>query len=213
MTDGSSNPWLTRPAESQPVAPRSEATEPVLPATTGPTAPQRGVPAPGASDQLPIQPQPRDAELWWLGVHGGAGETSLAALVPDWPAAEHAWPQIPGACGVRVVLTARSNMRGLRAAQVAATQWAAGLVPHVEVVGLVIVADAPGRLPRPLREFSQIVGGGVPRTWILPWIEAWRLGEPPALSDAPREVRRLVDDLRAVVRPGAAGTVNRKETR
>ncbi len=211
MTDGSSNPWLTRPAESQPVAPRSEATEPVVPATTGPTAPQRGVPAPGASDQLPIQPQPRDAELWWLGVHGGAGETSLAALVPDWLAAEHMWPQPLG--DARVVLTARSNMRGLRAAQAAATQWAAGLVPHVEVVGLVIVADAPGRLPRPLREFSQIVGGGVPRTWTLPWIEAWRLGEPPALSDAPREVRRLVDDLRAVVRPGAAGTANRKEPR
>ncbi|WP_228086740.1 DUF6668 family protein [Cellulosimicrobium cellulans] len=211
MTDGSSNPWLTRPAEPQPVVPRSEVTEPAVPVATGPTAPQRGVPAPGASDRLPIQPQPRDADVWWLGVHGGAGETSLAALVPDWLAAEHAWPQTLG--GARVVLTARSNMRGLRAAQAAATQWAAGLVPHVEVVGLVIVADAPGRLPRPLREFSQIVGGGVPRTWTLPWIEAWRLGEPPALSDAPREVRRLVDDLRAVVRPGAAGTVNRKETR
>ena len=210
MTDGSSNPWLTRPAEPQPVAPRG-ATGPEVPATTGPTTPQRGVPAPGASDQLPIQPQPRDADLWWLGVHGGAGETSLAALVPDWLAAEHTWPQTLG--GARVVLTARSNMRGLRAAQAAATQWAAGLVPGVEVVGLVIVADAPGRLPRPLREFSQIVGGGVPRTWTLPWIEAWRLGEPPALSDAPREVRRLVDDLAAVVRPGAAGTVNRKETR
>ncbi|WP_144723442.1 DUF6668 family protein [Cellulosimicrobium sp. TH-20] len=206
------NPWVScaqipaTPVTATPAA-RSE------PPLTGPHAPQRGVPAPVLADQLPTRTRHQAAPLWWLGVHGGAAETSLAALVPDWPAAEHAWPQMPGAGGVRVVLTARSNMRGLRAAQAAATQWAAGLVPHVEVVGLVIVADAPGRLPRPLREFSQIVGGGVPRTWTLPWIEAWRLGEPPALSGAPREVRRLVDDLAAVVRPGAVGTVNRKETR
>ena len=206
------NPWVSRAQiPTTPVtATPAELSEPAL---TGPHAPQRGVPAPVLADQLPTRTQHQTAPLWWLGVHGGAAETSLAALVPDWPAAEHAWPQMPGAGGVRVVLTARSNMRGLRAAQAAATQWAAGLVPHVEVVGLVIVADAPGRLPRPLREFSQIVGGGVPRTWTLPWIEAWRLGEPPALSDAPREVRRLVDDLAAVVRPGATGTVNRKETR
>ncbi|MEK8229339.1 hypothetical protein NKG05_30690 [Oerskovia sp. M15] len=64
--------------------------------------------------------------------------------MPDWPAAEHGWPQLPGAGAVRVVLTARSSMRGLRAAQAAATQWAAGLVPHVELLGLVIIADAPG---------------------------------------------------------------------
>ena len=97
---------------------------------------------------------------------------------------------------------------GSRAAQAAATQWAAGLVPGVDVLGLVIVADAPGRLPRPLRDFAHLVGGGVPRTWNVPWIELWRLGEPPALSDAPREVRRLVDELHALVQSGAAGTTN-----
>jgi len=106
----------------------------------------------------------------------------------------------------RVVVTARSNMRGLRAAQLVATQWAAGLVPHAQVVGLVIVADAPGRLPRALRDFARLVGGGFPRTWSVPWIEPWRLGEPPDLSTAPRDVRRLVDDLSALLRPGAAGT-------
>ncbi|MBD5788351.1 hypothetical protein IF650_19500 [Cellulosimicrobium terreum] len=206
------NPWVSRAQiqASPVVAPTAEPHEPAL---AGPSGPQRGVPAPDRADQLPTHAQERHPALWWLGVHGGAGESTLAELVPDWPAADHGWPQPPGPGPVRVVLTARANMRGLRAAQAAATQWAAGLVPHVEVVGLVIVADAPGRLPRPLREFSQIVGGGVPRTWTLPWIEAWRLGEPPALSDAPREVRRLLDDLRAVVRPGAVGTVNRKETR
>ncbi|MHA7620778.1 DUF6668 family protein [Cellulosimicrobium cellulans] len=187
---------------------------PADPALTGPRAPQRGIPAPDRADQLPIRPQPHGADLWWLGVHGGAGESALARLVLDWTAAaDHAWPQPPGPAPVRVVLTARSNMRGLRAAQAAATQWAAGLIPHVEVLGLVILADAPGRLPRPLRDYVQLVAGGVPRTWTLPWIEAWRLGEPPTLATAPREVRRLIDELNALVRPGAPGTVNRKETR
>ena len=101
---------------------------------------------------------------------------------------------------------ARSNVRGLRAAQSAATTWAAGLAPSVDVVGLVVVADAPGRLPRALRDLHQLVAGGVPRTWLVPWIEAWRIGEPISLDTAPREVRRLVDDLRALLGPGADGT-------
>jgi len=92
-------------------------------------------------------------------------------------------------------------------------QWAGGLVPSVDVLGLVIVADAPGRLPRPLRDLAQVVSGGVPRTWNVPWVESWRLGEPPALNDAPREVRRLVDELRVILGPGAAGTTNWKEER
>lgn len=200
------NPWLSRPVTPEPSAPLYA--EPPTARATGPLAPQRGVPAPDRVDQLPTLSQGHQADLWWLGAHGGAGESSLAALVPEWSAAGHGWPLAPGVKASRVVVVARSNMRGLRAAQLAATQWASGLVPHVQVVGLVVVADAPGRLPRPLREFAHLVAGGFPRTWTVPWIEAWRLGEPPELSTAPRDVRRLVDDLSALLRPGAAGTTN-----
>ncbi len=204
------NPWLSKPAaEPEPASPA--AVETTVPPPTGPVAPQRGIPAPDRVDQLPTRDRPNRAELWWVGTHGGAGESTLAALVPEWPAGEHAWPRTPGSDPARVVLVARSHMRGLRAAQAAATQWACGLVPYIEVLGLVIVADAPGRLPRPLRDYAQLVSGGVPRTWTVPWTEAWRLGEPPVLSDAPREVRRLVDELSALLRSGAAGTTNRKE--
>lgn len=178
---------------------------------TGPINPQRGVPAPDRVDQLPVREQRHPAELWWVGAHGGAGESSLAALVPDWTAAGQAWPKPPGEGPHRAVLVARSHMAGLRAAQAASTQWAAGLVPHVELLGMVVVADAPGRLPRPLREFAKLVGGGVPRTWYVPWMESWRLGDHIELSDAPREVRRLVDDLGVLIKSGAAGTTTRKE--
>ena len=210
MTEGR-NPWLSQPAAPEPVVP-AEAEEPAA-RPTGPTTPQRGVPAPEREAQLPIFSQRRRAELWCLGAHGGAGETSLAALVEGWATACHGWPQVPGGETAAVVLTARSNMHGLRAAQNAATQWASGLVPNVNLLGLVIVADAPGRLPRPLRDFAKIVAGGVPRMWTVPWVEAWRLGDDPQLSDAPHAVRRFVDDVRALTRPGAAGTTNRKEPR
>lgn len=199
------NPWLSRPTMPEVCAPPRVG----LPVErgVGPQAPQRGVPAPDHVDRLPTHLQSRPAPLWWLGAHGGAGESTLASLVPEWSAAGHGWPQTPGAPSP-VVVVARSNMRGLRAAQIAATQWASGLVPHAQLVGLVIVADAPGRLPRPLREFAQIVAGGFPRTWHVPWVEAWRFGESPDLSTAPRDVRRLVDDLKALPLPGAAGTTN-----
>ncbi len=197
MTD-ESNPWVSRPSTPEPAP--SVAPGPAVQHLSGPIAPQRGIPAPAA--QLPIVDRVPLAGLCWLGVHGGAGETSLAHLVPGWPAAGHAWPRTASHTPTRVVLVARSSMSGLRAAQAAATQWAAGLVPNVEVLGLVIVADAPGRLPRPLRDFAQLVRGGVPRTWSVPWIESWRLGEPLALADAPREVRRLIADLHSITNDG-----------
>ncbi|WP_308458016.1 MULTISPECIES: DUF6668 family protein [Leifsonia] len=205
------NPWISRPTDPEPASPTTSA--PSVAPPTGPVGPQRGVPAPDRVDQLPTYDRPQTAPLWWLGAHGGSGESSLAALVPDWLAADHGWPRPPAGMPARVVLVARSHAYGLRAAQAAATQWAAGLVPHVELLGLVLVADAPGRLPRPLRDLAQVVGGGVPRTWNVPWVESWRLGEPPALADAPREVHRLVDELSALVTPGATGTTYRKEQR
>ncbi|MFV0452773.1 MAG: DUF6668 family protein [Propioniciclava sp.] len=161
---------------------------------------------PDGLSALPVAQQPMAAPLWWLGVHGGAAESSLAALVPDWAAAEHQWPTPPGEERARVVLTARSNMRGLEAAQAAATQWAAGGLPHIDLLGLVVVADAPGQLPRPLREFAQLVAGGVPRMWTIGWIEAWRMGETPELTDAPRNVRALIDELHTLTHPGATST-------
>lgn len=198
------NPWLSRPTTPQPV----DVAPPVasVPESFGPVAPQRGIPAPDRVDQLPIYDRGTTAALWWVGAHGGAGESTLAALMPGSQAAGHSWPRTPSTAPARTVLVARSDARGLRAAQDAMRQWAAGLVPSVEVLGLVVMADAPGRLPRSLRDLTQVVSGGVPRSWSVPWVEAWRMGEPPALASSPREVQRLVDELSALL--GAAGTTN-----
>lgn len=203
---GETNPWLSQPAipaTSQPLV----VDEPTA-LRAGPLAPQRGVVAPDRADQLPVISHNRTASLWLVGAHGGAGESSLAALVPDWAPADHGWPRTRNGTPVRVVVTARSSAAGLQAAQHAARHWASGEVPHVELLGLVVVADAPGKLPRPLRELQQLVAGGFPRTWNVPWIESWRLGATPDLTASPREVRRLVDELTTLLRPGAPGAAN-----
>ncbi|WP_454173552.1 DUF6668 family protein [Microbacterium maritypicum] len=143
------NPWLSRPTTPPPSQAAPVAS---VPDAVGPVAPQRGIPAPDRVDQLPVHDRGATAALWWVGAHGGSGESTLAALMPGTQAAGHAWPRTPSQTPARTVLVARGDARGLRAAQDAMRQWAAGLVPSVEVLGLVVMADAPGRVPRSLRD-------------------------------------------------------------
>lgn len=194
MTEG--NPWISRPAVAP--TPAVEHAGPQLPAAPlGPTSPQGGVPAPDEAERLPFVNPGVWSPLWVVGAHGGAGETSLAAMIPGATPTGHAWPQLPGVT-VRAVVVCRSSMGGLRAAQAAAQQWAAGLVPGVDLLGLVVLQDAPGRLPRVLRDHYQVVAGGFARSWTVPWIESWRLGDPITPAAVPREARRVVDELTAL---------------
>ncbi len=174
-------------------------------ATTGATAPQPGCVAPPARS-LPRSRVPGDVPLVWVGAHGGAGTDTLAALLPGSLALPGAWPQAgaerPDAGDgppVAVVLVARTSAACLDAAARAATQWAAGVVPGVDLLGLALVPDRPGRLPRELRRLRATVAGGVPRCWTLPWVEEWRRGAPACIGTAPAAHRRLVAELTAEV--------------
>ncbi|WP_331758105.1 DUF6668 family protein [[Kitasatospora] papulosa] len=153
-------------------------------------------PQPGGVDAppvgLPVRDSQTSARWWWLGCHGGAGVTSLAAAVPGGEDAVRCW-RSSRTVRQRVVLVTRSHAGGLQAAQWAARQWASGALPGVELLGLVVVADAPGRMPAPLRDLARLVSGGVPRTWSVPWIEDWRLGQPA--EPRPRDLGRLSKDL------------------
>jgi hypothetical protein len=190
----SRNRWVTFGAAAVEDTISAVEAPPVL-VPTGATRPQLSVPQPDHADRLPrwnvsgITP-----DYWWLGVHGGAGETSLARLDKRTRAAEHHWPLT--ASGSTVVLIARSNVSGLRAAQLAATEWASGTVPGIRVAGLVVLADAPGRLPREIREFARVVGGGVPLLWHIPWIESWRFGHDVPPEELPKEARAVLDQVR-----------------
>jgi len=191
------NPWITGPDRAADPEPETPATPTRRTPRTGPAAPQAGVPAPDTADRLPRWSQAWPAKVWWLGVHGGAGESTLAALAQDTRAAQHGWPIAdPPNIATNVVLVARSNYQGLTAAQRAATEWASGaLGKSVTLAGLVLIADAPGRLPKPLRDLQQVVGGGLPRVWTLPWVDAWRLGPADPSPLLPKAFRELFAEL------------------
>lgn len=191
------NPWLTGPTpagqpEAQVAPPPSHRGQ-----RPGASAPQPGVPVPDTVDRLPQRAVTWPATMWWLGVHGGAGESTLTQLISGTRSADHAWP-IPHPRGttLRVALVARTNYAGLSAAQRAATEWASGMLDDgVQLVGLVLMPDAPGRLPRPLRELQQLIAGGVPHVWSMPWVDAWRLGTPAPGPRLPKEFRELFAEL------------------
>lgn len=135
----------------------------------------------------------RPAWVWFVGAHGGAGESTLAGLLPNAGAADHRWPVHADDTVADVVLIARTSVAGLCAARTALTQWAAGTTPPVRLLGLLLMPDAPGRLPKPLRDLAEVVAGGVRdrQVWHLPWVEAWRTGD----SAGPKITARLFTDL------------------
>ena len=162
-----------------------------LPATGSAISPLRG---------LRIQDRTDPATLWCVGAHGGAGESSIAALDPSWRAAGHTWPRTE-AQPARCVLLARTNLSGLLAAQAALTQWASPTTrPPVQLLGILLLADAPGKPPRPLRDLAALVAGGAPTSWQVPWIEAWRT-DPVQSVAVPTPLKRLVGELRHLACP------------
>ena len=152
----------------------------------------------------PLSANQGRARCWWLGVHGGAGETALARLFAGVPAAEHMWPISDGS-PAGVVLVARTNFWGMSAAQAAMRDWSANYRLHVDVLGLVLVADRPGKLPRPLLDLQHDLQGATPNLWRLPWVECWSLGEIPSRENAPtKPVEALRLGLTAALKKNAA---------
>lgn len=202
---GDTNPWVT----GGPVSDEAPDVPPKMSLATrretlrGPTAPQpTSVSIPESGDRLLTRQVYGGATAWWLGAHGGAGESTLAGLAMGSQPTGHAWP-IPGDRGTsnRVVVVARTNYSGLMAAQRVAREWAAGTTGDVvDLAGLVLIADAPGRRPKELRQLEQHVAGGYPRLWTMPWVEAWRMG-PAFAADMPREYRALLADLNLTASP------------
>lgn len=181
--------WIPDPSPDAPVV--SEIPEIAVPGLTGPGSPQ---PLVAPVEALPLVPVDPGTALWVVGAHGGAGESTLAGLAEGWAGAGHGWPQPPQGRAA-VLLCARTHVSGLLAAQAALRQWAGSGAGTVHLLGLVLLADAPGRLPKPLRDLAEVVAGGAPRVWTVPWVQAWRYAE----ADTPRPVSRLVGEVTALL--------------
>ncbi|WP_298991880.1 DUF6668 family protein [uncultured Pseudokineococcus sp.] len=127
-----------------------------------------------------------DQELAWVGAHGGAGTSTLHRAAKVGRDHGRIWP--PGS--TPVLLVARTHGHGLAAARQALRQHGTA---HVR--GLVLVADAPGRLPRPLHQQVRVLSGAGPQLWQVPFFDPWRL-EPTTAPD-----RRITDLLSRMTNP------------
>lgn len=156
---------------------------PAPPSIEQPTQPTERVRrAPTSPPAAPPPAAPPASTALLVGAHGGSGARSVAAVLPgaqyagrDWPDGQH-----------RAVLVCRSTHRGLAATQALAREYRDGLAPTgVRLLGVIVVADCPGRLPAPLRRMSKLMSGAVPILGEVPWIPAWRLGPPQPADELP----------------------------
>jgi hypothetical protein len=198
------NPWVTSPAGSQNAS--EEAPDTHMPPAAVIRAPLRGMVEPDAADRLARRTMSGTAAVWITGTHGGAGESRIAGLLDGARATDHCWPVLQEGCKPRVLLVCRADMRGLTAARSALTQWASGAAPEADLLGLAILADAPGKTPKALRDFAAIVGGGAPRLWTLPWVEAWRHAD--TTTPTARDYQRFITDIAALANDNTARTTH-----
>jgi hypothetical protein len=199
------NPWITHPAPAD--GADTAAPEAHVPPAAVISEPLRGMVEPDAADRLPRRTLAGSAALWVAGAHGGSGESRIADLIGGARATGHCWPVLHDGSRPWVLLVCRADMRGLTAARSALTEWASGAAPAVDLLGLAVLADAPGKTPKPLRDFAAIVGGGAPRFWALPWVEAWRHGDSTTAPPA-REYQRFINDLAVLATDTTTGTTH-----
>lgn len=105
-----------------------------------------------------------------VGCHGGAGTSTLAALLDHVADSGSLWPTHTGQPPF-VVLVARDSIAGLDAASRAARQFHTGNAPdHIQLLGLVLVAarrGKPGEATR--RKRDTVVAGMFERVWSIGW--------------------------------------------
>jgi len=146
-------------------------------------------------------------QLWLLGVHGGAGVSTLRRCLEQAgiPAADagRAWP-VPD--GRPVIAVARTHGRGLAGAQAAALQYLSGYAPPGTVlVGCVLVPDGPGKLPRQITAAARsLVSSVYAETLAAPWAEEYRVLDPGEDGDwppLPAELAELANRISALIDP------------
>lgn len=160
----------------------------------------------------------------WLftAAHGGSGATLLSRLswhpydaavkagrevgeeVSEFPAygmnAGRAWPDPQLEPTGLVIVVCQTTLRGLAWARDAAAQYLSGRAPEgLHLVGVVTIADQPGRLPRPIAATKGLLAGVYPHTWHVPYIPEYRLLAGLPNEDCP-PMHPAVEDVLAAIR-------------
>ncbi|MFD4351566.1 hypothetical protein ACFWPX_03355 [Nocardia sp. NPDC058518] len=104
-----------------------------------------------------------------VGAHGGAGTSTVARW---WaPAADcgQCWPGSTVTTQL-VVVAARLCLPGLIACAERLREWHAGAAPDgVDIVGVVLTAARPGRIPAPVRRYRAVVEDLTEVVWEIGW--------------------------------------------
>lgn len=154
------------------------------PVDAGPQAPEHPSSIPTAIPTTTPAAAPR--RFSWVATHGGTGVTTLASVYGgqdcgrDWPG-----PGDPPS----ILLVARTHAAGLAAVSRALEAFRRGEAPAgLDLDAVVLVADAPGRLPRQLTPYVKAIESVID-VYHVPWVPSWRIGDltgPP-----PRETEAL----------------------
>ncbi|WBB55272.1 hypothetical protein [Verrucosispora sp. WMMD573] len=129
-----------------------------------------------------------DDGIGWIGAHGGAGASTLARLLGGTDIGCR-WPDPALAEPAQVMVVGRTNLDGLRAVSRALNALREGRHPTgMRLVGVVLIADAPGRLPPTLLGRIRLLRSIAP-VHRLPWIPSYRVGAEP--KRPPRQLSRL----------------------
>jgi hypothetical protein len=143
---------------------------------------------------------PGQSPKWaWRGAHSGAGVTTLARELGG------ADLGLSSTVGLPTLVVCRSSADGLIAAQRLAAGELCG-APTWTCLGLVVVADGPGSLVKPLAELAALILGGYPDHWPIPWMESWRTHPSSAWSTVARRPNRLARLLRSSIHPAIQPT-------
>ena len=175
-------------------------------AAIGPGSPAVAAGGLASSTVLPRCELPTHPLVCVAGVHGGAGASTLTALLGEgafdagvcWPVAG-GWVRPLPTLGV--VLVARTHGAGLAAAELAARAWAAGELGESLLLGLVLIDDAP-HLTKTQQAAARRLSLMTPAGWHISWQPQWRETAPDA-QNAPARVRKTLADIRRRADPEA----------
>lgn len=206
--------WTRGPKPARPAPPGTEegAGQAARPAAATTAAPRRPAPSrrPAARRSAPVpdgapwdEPRrsgpaggaARDA-IGWVKAHGGAGATSLADLYGGVDVGAR-WPDPAQGEPHRIVLVGRTSARGMRAVSRALDALRGDEAPAgLDLLAVVLVADAPGRLPLTLLNRVRVIRSVV-HVHRVPWIPAWRMDRLPRAL--PRQLLTLAELVGAQV--------------
>ncbi|MFD5406949.1 hypothetical protein [Streptomyces griseorubiginosus] len=127
-------------------------------------------------------------EVGYVKAHGGSGATSLVEALGGVDVGDR-WPEPARGEPYRIVLVGRTSASGLRSVSRALGALKDGNAPKgLELLAVVLVADAPGRLPIGLLRRIRVLRS-VAHVHRVPWIPAWRTDSP--MKYVPRQLVTL----------------------